>query len=291
MRIALKIDVDTLRGAMEGVPKLLELLDTYQVKASFFFSVGPDDSLGGVSRILGNFRELGTGAFSGKGLLQGPMIAGKAAASMQAVVKSGHDIGLRAYEARNWGRIAAHSNADWSRHQMALAVEAFEQALGFQPRLFAACHWQLNPHLLALEERLGFTFASDTRGKYPFYPQLQNTLSHCPQIPTTLPTLDELLNQPGISLENAHEHLYVASRKLLPTGHVYSAQAELEGLTRLDFLERMLVMWKGQEGSVRSLSALYNELDLSSLPVHQVGWGQVEGCERHLAMQSIEVTQ
>ena len=41
-RIALKVDVDTLRGTLEGVPRLVEILARRRVCATFLFIVGPD---------------------------------------------------------------------------------------------------------------------------------------------------------------------------------------------------------------------------------------------------------
>ena len=41
-RIGLKVDVDTLRGTREGVPRLAALFKKHGVEATFYFSVGPD---------------------------------------------------------------------------------------------------------------------------------------------------------------------------------------------------------------------------------------------------------
>ena len=52
MLLALKIDVDTLRGTREGVPNLVELLRRYQAGATFLFSVGPDHTGRAIKRVL-----------------------------------------------------------------------------------------------------------------------------------------------------------------------------------------------------------------------------------------------
>jgi hypothetical protein len=41
VKLALKIDVDTYRGTLQGVPRLVEILRRQRADASFLFSLGP----------------------------------------------------------------------------------------------------------------------------------------------------------------------------------------------------------------------------------------------------------
>src|ERR1700716_3819279 len=49
-RIALKIDVDTDRGTLEGVPRLVSLFERLDVRATFLLSLGPDQTGRAVKR-------------------------------------------------------------------------------------------------------------------------------------------------------------------------------------------------------------------------------------------------
>ncbi|MGB5251577.1 MAG: 4-deoxy-4-formamido-L-arabinose-phosphoundecaprenol deformylase, partial [Sedimenticolaceae bacterium] len=86
-----------------------------------------------------------------------------------------------------------------------------------------------------------------------------------------------------------HEYLYAESRHLLPAGHVYAVSAEREGLDLLPLMEKLLVMWRGQGGSIRTLGDALGGVDTDSLPHHQAGWGAVAGGQGQVAMQSIQV--
>ena len=52
MLLALKIDVDTLRGTREGVPNLVPLLKKYGAGATFLFSLGPDHTGRAIKRVF-----------------------------------------------------------------------------------------------------------------------------------------------------------------------------------------------------------------------------------------------
>lgn len=289
MRVALRIDVLTLDAARRGVPAMLDLLEQYGITASFFVSLGPsrpadDPEMSGTRDWFSRAR-----AGLRRSLGRQPDLGSTCADEFRAIQAAGHDLGLSAFDALAWRENAAQASGDWMEAAVRRAAEAFTELLGQTPTAFSAPGWQVNPTLFELEQTLGLSYASDTRGKYPYRPMLQGVRSNCPQIPVTLPTLAEVVRSGAAPLEKAHEYLYAESRHLLPAGHVYAARADVEGIGQLDLFERLLVMWKGQDGSLRSLADIGNELDLDRLPVHQVGWGQVAGNDDYLAQQSVQV--
>jgi hypothetical protein len=82
-------------------------------------------------------------------------------------------------------------------------------------------------------------------------------VSACPQIPTTLPTLDELIGCDGSDETNVHEVVFAASRTVLANGHVYTLHAELEGMQLLPVMERLLRLWRAAGDKLGPLQATY----------------------------------
>ena len=50
--IALKVDVDTLRGTLEGTPALLDLFGQLGISATVLFSLGPDHTGRAMKRVF-----------------------------------------------------------------------------------------------------------------------------------------------------------------------------------------------------------------------------------------------
>jgi peptidoglycan/xylan/chitin deacetylase (PgdA/CDA1 family) len=289
MTVGLRVCVNTLRGARLGVPALLRLFDEYKIRASFFFATGKDKSgrrightlqpwypdLDLVSRLYGI-------------ALPPPVIHRRAADAMRSAKSSGHETGILCHDRSRWLENLAHADAGWTRQELNRSIEAYTGVMGEKPQCMAAAGWQINPHLLALQQMNGFRYASDVRGKTIFYPRLQDVESNCPQIPTTLPTLSELLSQGGdITSENVHEYLYAESQHILPHGHVYSCNAEMEGMVHLPLMEKLVVMWKGISGDIQPLGQLIEGMDLSRLPRHQAGWAAEQTGKIYYATQSV----
>jgi undecaprenyl phosphate-alpha-L-ara4FN deformylase len=292
MKIALRVCVNSLQGALKGLPNLLRLFDTYQVQASFFFALGPDMSgRGWSSRCLQPwYPHLDLSSRLYGLLLPPPNISRRAAVVMRSVAEAGHETGLLCHDRHAWVSRAAFADKAWTERQVMQGVEDFEHVFQAPPIAFAAAGWQVNPHLLQLEQTLAFDYASDVRGKSAFLPVLQGVTSSCPQLPTTLPLLGDLLRAGnGITAENAHEYLYAESQYIAPHGHVYSLDAEMEGLAFLPLMEKLLVMWRGYGGGLTSLGDLNNDIQTDSLARHQIGWSREESGACHVATQSVPV--
>ncbi|MGB6450847.1 MAG: hypothetical protein WBE92_08855, partial [Steroidobacteraceae bacterium] len=112
-RVALKVDVDTLRGTFDGVPALVALLRRLGVGATFYFSVGPDHTGRALKRILrpGFLRKVRrTSVTSHYGLrtllygtlLPGPRIGARAGDVMRAVRDAGFEVGVHCHDHVRW---------------------------------------------------------------------------------------------------------------------------------------------------------------------------------------------
>src|SRR5581483_8310854 len=111
----------------------------------------------------------------------------------------------------------------------------------------------------------------------------------CPQIPTTLPTVDELIGVDGMTAMDAAERVLALTAREPVTDHVFTLHAELEGMRLMPAFERMLEGWKAQGYALVSLRELRAALDTKTLPRHRVYMAPVEGRSGLLACQGAKV--
>ncbi|HET7675946.1 MAG TPA: polysaccharide deacetylase family protein [Gammaproteobacteria bacterium] len=302
MFIALKIDVDTLRGTLEGAPRLGALLSRLGVNATFLFSLGPDHTGRALRRLLrpGFLRKvMRTSVGSNYGLktlcygtlLPGPDIGRRGANAMRAVRDGGFEVGIHTWDHVRWQDYVARRGAQWTRREIAPAIERFREVFGAEPHTIGAAGWQMNSHAFALEDEYGFAYASDARGTHPFVPVVDGRRFRCPQLPTTLPTLDEVVGLDGVTTANAAEHIAAAAVPNSAGCHVFTLHAELEGLAHIDGFERALRIWRDRGCELGSLGDLYRRLNVSALPVCEVIRGTVPGRSGGLAVQGALATE
>ena len=146
----------------------------------------------------------------------------------------------------------------------------------------------MNDAAFALEER-AFGYASDTRGTHPFVPVVAGRPIACPQLPTTLPTLDELIGRDGMDADGAAEQLVQLTREPPATGHVYTLHAELEGMRLLPVFERLVSHWRMQGYALCSLRDAFAGIGATTLPRHAIVTSSVPGRSGTLACQGPSV--
>lgn len=263
--LGLRIDVDTHDGMKLGVPSLLATLARHGVKGTFYLSMGPDNSGRAIFNVLrpgflAKMRRTGAGSLYGwrtvlsGTLLPARMIAVALPAIARQVLAEGHEVGVHAWDHRSWQDSLLRRSPAWTMRQLDLGRTAFERILGSPPRTFAAPAWLSTETALLHQESFGLDFASDCRGDEPFVPVVAGRPLGTPQVPTTLPTLDEAL---GDSHQSAADYfadmLRQAASQPWPSLTVH---AETEGGPYATELDRFLTAARAQGIRVMPLGEL-----------------------------------
>lgn len=274
-RIALKIDVDTYPGARHGVPALSDQLQRHQAGATFFFTLGPDYS--GCEN-----RQSPARYYPFQSRLYGrywpaPEIGKACADILRGVAAAGFEIGIHSWNRVFWERKIGEKNVQWAENDLFRACARYAELFSNKPQAHAAPGWLTLRHTLRLTQRLGLSYASDSRGCHPYIPVIDGEIVACPQIPTTLPTLDEILAvEPGYTPEQAADRIVQLSLAI-PGDHVVTLRAELEGVKFASQTERMLSAWREAGCELVALRDLRAGLELDELPRHTVLFSNVPG--------------
>jgi peptidoglycan/xylan/chitin deacetylase (PgdA/CDA1 family) len=299
-QLAIKIDVDTDRGTREGVPALASLLKRRNVPATFLFSLGPDNTGRAIRRIFrpGFFSKVSrTSVVSTYGLrtlmngvvLPGPNITRRNGAVMKSVDADGFETGIHCWDHVFWQdklfslsdeRVAAEFNK---------SAEAYGALFGKPARTAGAAGWQANAASLAAYDAAGLDYATDARGHAPFFPVADGRRFRTLQVPTTLPTLDELMGRPEYPDDTLAETLL--SRLRPGRFDVFTIHAEIEGMSMIDWFADFLV--RAKAAGVRFVSsaevAARLNADADRVPVVALAQGEVDGRSGTMAVEGAPV--
>lgn len=293
MQVALKVDVDTLRGYIEGVPRLLDLFDRTGIRASFFFSFGPDNSGKAVRRIFRKgflskmLRTDAPGTYGLKTMMYGtllpaPMIVPSRSSVFREALSQGHEVGLHAWDHVDWqDRLDSMSQSEMEG-QFDRGREMYRKLTGIYPRSCAAPAWKTNDASLAMEDRKGLLYASDTRGRGPFIPMVKGKPMRTIQIPSTLPTMDEILGRDGVDRYNVSDrYCHIMTDGL----NVHTIHAEMEGMSMLGSMEELIAKVKGRGGVFVTLGETAKSLMVEDLPLCNVVRGYLPGRAGKVSIQ------
>jgi len=297
--LVLKIDVDTYRGTREGVPNLVRMLTRHAAGATFLFSLGPDHTGWAMRRALrpGFFQKVSrTSVVEHYGiktlmygvLLPGPDIGARAAGEMRAVRDAGFECGIHTWDHVHWQDHVRTRGKDWTDAIMQKSEQRYAAVFGEAPHTHGAAGWQMNAHAFARHDSAGYRYASDGRAQLRDNGALLDPQAgpyryqglDCIQMPTTLPTLDELLGREidGVVLDKGNIAAHLLALTATPLrDHVYTLHAELEGQKLAPIFEQLLSGWKAQGYRLASMADYYEKIKQASLPAYPLQWGQVPG--------------
>jgi undecaprenyl phosphate-alpha-L-ara4FN deformylase len=288
IRIALKVDVDTDRGTREGVPALVEDCTRFAAPACFLFSLGPDQTgraitrifrpgfLGKVSRTnvveLYGWRTLMNGT-----LLPAPDIARENAYTIRQVHEAGFETGIHCYNHYRWQDHVHRMSEEQIRAEFDAAREVFRGLFGREARAAGAAGWQSNARSRRVYDEAELLYSSDTRGGSPFFPRIDGEVFRTLEIPTTLPTFDELLGRPEFPEPEIPE--YYCSLLKEDALNVFTLHAEIEGMGRRELFRRLMAAWREREVRFVRLDDVATDLlsDRDAIPVRDQKLAEIDG--------------
>lgn len=296
MQLALKIDVDTERGTQAGIPGLLDLLGEYDIAATFLFSLGPDNTGRAIRRIFrpGFLKKVNRTSvieiYGWRTLLNGilwpgPHIGKRHGTIMRQARNQGHEVGIHCYDHIRWQDGLVTMTMREVRDELTRARDVFREVFGNEAATAGAAGWQANHYSLQAYDEAGFLYGSDCRGQVPFFPKVGNQVFRTLQIPTTLPTLDELLGRTEYPLENLVDH-YISL--LQPNKlNVLTIHTELEGMLYKSWFESFIQTCRSQGVQFILLKNIARSLlkQRDNVPICNMVQGKIDGRSGTLALQ------
>jgi peptidoglycan/xylan/chitin deacetylase (PgdA/CDA1 family) len=253
IRLALKVDVDTDRGTRVGVPNLLADCADEGVPACFLFSLGPDQTGRAITRVFrpGFFRKVSrTGVVRLYGirtllngtLLPAPHIGRRNAGAMREILDAGFETGIHSFNHYRWQDHLAKMTLPAVRGEFLAARAEYLRIFRKGALAAGAAGWQSNARSREVYDEAGLLYSSDTRGSHPYFPRVDGRVFATLEIPSTLPTLDELLGRPEYPDEAIVPHCLSLMRP--DRLNVFTLHAEIEGMGRRGMFRALLAAWK-----------------------------------------------
>jgi undecaprenyl phosphate-alpha-L-ara4FN deformylase len=298
LRLALKIDVDTYRGLAEGAPRLAQFLSSQKIPASFFVTLGPDTSGRAITRVFkrkGFARKMQRShaldiygwrtVFSGTLLPARPM-----GTSFDKVLRQwqaqGFEVSPHGYDHILWHDQAAAWSDKQAQAELERTFNVYRAIFHQEPKSFAAPGWQAGAGTWAALERAQLLYHSDTRGETPYFPVLLGKTLSTLEIPTTLPTWDEMLAWDGITLDTLVKRtLALLYPDIL---NVWTIHAELEGGVYFSQFKEFIMQAMGENMIWSFLPDVAHDLLKSpqNVPRHSIEQGERPGRAGKVTCQS-----
>ena len=297
LRLALKVDVDTDRGTRLGVPNLAADFREFHAPACFLFSLGPDNTGKAISRVFrpGFLKKVGRTSvvqlYGVRTLLNGtllpaPHIGRRNEHALQFVRDAGFEVGIHCHDHYRWQDYLHGMSLDEIRAEFAAARAEFKRVFGVEAHTAGAAGWQSNARSRQVYDEAGLLYASDTRGASPFFPRIDGTVFKTLEIPSTLPTFDELMGRPEFPEDKIVAHYLSLLREDRP--NVFTLHAEIEGMGKRALFRDLLRACAARGVQFIRMDDLARELlaNRTAIPVCDQKLAEIDGRSGLVASQT-----
>jgi undecaprenyl phosphate-alpha-L-ara4FN deformylase len=296
MEVALKIDVDTHQGLAEGVPRLRRVLERERVTASFYIAMGPDNSGRAIVRVFRNrgflkkmFQTKAVSMYGLRTILSGTLLPARPIALafpnlLRELKAAGFEVAVHGYDHVLWQDRIDSLGERGIRAELNDAFEAYRSIMAERPRAFAAPGWRTNGVALRALDEMGLDYRSDTRGRTPFRCMVDGRVLTTPEIPSTVPTLDEVMGRADLGNAAALLRFYLDQFKPDQL-NVHTTHAETEGMGQLENFAALVGALRERGARFVRMDAVASGLNRAELPICQVVRTEVPGRAGWVAAQ------
>ncbi len=294
--VALKVDVDTDRGTREGVPALADLLEEFSAPACFLFSLGPDNTGKAIRRVFrpGFFQKVsrtsvvqvyGIRTLLNGTLLPAPHIGSRHADTMLQVRDAGFEVGIHCNDHFKWQDYLFKMSLDQVREEFGRARAEFHRIFGCEAATAGAPGWQATANSKQVYDEAELLYASDTRGESAFFPEIDGRVFKTLEIPSTLPTFDELMGRPEYPDEKIVQHYVSLLKHDRP--NILTIHAEIEGMAKLSLFRQLMQAWSDQGVRFVRMDDLAREIlaNRDAVPVRPLAMTEIDGRSGNVATQ------
>jgi undecaprenyl phosphate-alpha-L-ara4FN deformylase len=297
VEIALKIDVDTHQGLEHGVPRLADMLEREGVTGSFYISMGPDNSGRAILRVFKNrgfvgkmFRTKAVAMYGMRTVLSGTLLPSRPIAlafpsTLRELKARGFEVGVHGYDHVRWQDHLDDIGDRGVRNELGDAFEVYRAIIGEPSKSFAAPGWRTNDAASIALDTMHLNYRSDTRGTAPYRCVVNGKVLTTPEIPTTLPTLDEVMGREDLRDASAIRDFYLAQCRA-DALNVHTIHAETEGMGELGNFTGLIRALKGRGATFVQLGQIASRLNRAELPLSEIirttlpgraGWISAQG--------------
>ena len=175
----IRVDLESDKGIKEGLPKLLDLLKKYGIKASFYLVMGGESNIFELLKYrkkLASSEERKIKIWPLKDKIRMVLLPKDFVRSnlriLRRILEEGHELGIHGWKHRAWTRGLNKINVEKT---IGRTIRRYFRLFGKRPISFAAPGFNTNEKILKILENKGIKFVSDFPGKFPkFYEKIKN---------------------------------------------------------------------------------------------------------------------